>query len=97
MKEIVFDVQTANSQIQDLEEIAANLEKIAAGKLSDTIEQLGSAWKGAGSGRILKKAEQLQAEVKTAAGLAEESAEAYRTAVNKVRSLEQAGSVKFQT
>lgn len=40
-----FDFQKANAQIEELEQIAADLEKLVSSRYEESMQQLGGAWK----------------------------------------------------
>ena len=57
-----FDFQKANAQIEELEQIAADLEKLVSSRYEESMQQLGGAWKGARSGSVYEKGVQASGE-----------------------------------
>ena len=57
-----FDFQKANAQIEELEQIAADLEKLVSSRYEESMQQLGGAWKGAGAEAYMRKASQASGE-----------------------------------
>lgn len=88
MGDLRFDFRKADAQIRELEEIAADIERLAVYKYEQTIQDVGSAWGGAGAEAYMKKAVRLQDKIESCAKDIKNSAEVYRSVVKRVRTAE---------
>lgn len=59
-----FDFNKANAQIQELEEIASEIDQLAATDYENLMQQMRSAWKGSAADAYIRKASQVQERIK---------------------------------
>ena len=59
-----FDLNIANAQIQELEEIASEIDQLAATDYENLMQQMRSAWKGNAADAYIRKASQVQERIK---------------------------------
>ncbi len=55
-----FDFNKANAQIQELEEIASEIDQLADTDYENLMQQMRSAWKGNAADAYIRKASQVQ-------------------------------------
>ena len=84
-----FDFQKANAQIEELEQIAADLEKLVSSRYEESMQQLGGAWKGAGAEAYMRKASRLQEKMERSSGDVRSTAEVFRNVTRQVRLAEE--------
>ena len=84
-----FDFQKANAQIEELEQIAADLEKLVSSRYEESMQQLGGAWEGAGAEAYMRKASRLQEKMERSAGDVRSTAEIFRNVTRQVRLAEE--------
>ena len=64
-----FDFNKANAQIQELEEIASEIDQLAATDYENLMQQMRSAWKGSAADAYIRKASQVQERIKIHHGI----------------------------
>ena len=88
MSDVQFDFQKANSQIDQLEDITAQLEKLASGQYEQTLRQIKNSWSGAGADEFIRKASKVRSDIEQAGSTAKKTVEAYKQAVQKAKTAE---------
>ena len=83
-----FDFNKANAQIQELEEIASEIDQLAATDYENLMQQMRSAWKGSAADAYIRKASQVQERIKNTSRDIKTS-EVYANAVKRVQAAEE--------
>ena len=80
-----FDFNKANAQIQELEEIASEIDQLAATDYENLMQQMRSAWKGSAADAYIRKASQVQERIKNTSRDIKKTSEVYANAVKEYR------------
>lgn len=84
-----FDFNKANLHIQELEEIKAEIEKLANSEYAETMQQLSAAWKGESADAYMRKAGKLQDKINKTAKDIGKVADAYKEAARRAKKAEE--------
>ena len=84
-----FDFNKANAQIQELEEIASEIDQLADTDYENLMQQMRSAWKGNAADAYIRKASQVQERIKKTSQDIKKTSEVYANAVKRVQAAEE--------
>ena len=84
-----FDFNKANTQIQELEEIASEIDQLADTDYENLMQQMRSAWKGNAADAYIRKASQVQERIKKTSQDIKKTSEVYANAVKRVQAAEE--------
>lgn len=84
-----FDFNKANAQIQELEEIASEIDRLADTDYENLMQQMRSAWKGNAADAYIRKASQVQERIKKTSRDVKKTSEVYANAVKRVQAAEE--------
>lgn len=79
----------ANAQIQELEEIASEIDQLADTDYENLMQQMRSAWKGNAADAYIRKASQVQERIKKTSQDIKKTSEVYANAVKRVQAAEE--------
>lgn len=86
--EILLNYNQARNQAAKLDQVAKNLEKLAADKMNNTLGTLKNAWQSDSSSQYYNKVGKVQGDIRTTAGNIRQIANAIRTTAEAVRQSE---------
>lgn len=89
MRLLKFDFNKANAQIQELEEIASEIDQLADTDYENLMQQMRSAWKGNAADAYIRKASQVQERIKKTSQDIKKTSEVYANAVKRVQAAEE--------
>ena len=84
-----FDFNKVNAQIQELEEIASEIDQLADTDYENLMQQMRSAWKGNAADAYIRKASQVQERIKKTSQDIKKTSEVYANAVKRVQAAEE--------
>ena len=84
-----FDFNKENAQIQELEEIASEIDQLADTDYENLMQQMRSAWKGNAADAYIRKASQVQERIKKTSQDIKKTSEVYANAVKRVQAAEE--------
>lgn len=76
-------------QIQELEEIASEIDQLADTDYENLMQQMRSAWKGNAADAYIRKASQVQERIKKTSQDIKKTSEVYANAVKRVQAAEE--------
>ena len=84
-----FDFNKANAQIQELEEIASEIDQRGATGYENLMQQMRSAWKESAADAYIITASQVQERIKNTSRDIKKTSEVYANAVKRVQAAEE--------